>query len=621
MCSQKRRPQSPLGPGVGERSEPELGPAHRRRRNTASLHDASRAHYTPEERRAAIEAYQMSGLSLQAFGRTWGVSGESLYLWLKAYREHGPKGLEHPHGNGRRGRKPLAVSVREEIVAVKRRFPDFGFRRVRDFLARFHGLRVSTGGVRSAVKAAALPPTVLPKRRGRRHEIVRRFERSRAGELWQSDITSFVLARESRRVYLIVFLDDFSRYVVAFGLHVHQRQDIATEALLEGIARFGKPKEVLTDQGRQYYAWRGKSEFQRLLDKEGIRHVVSRAHHPETLGKCERLWETIGKELWDRAHPKDLADARERLSHYFRHYNHYRPHQGIGGLVPADRFFGADSTIRKTLEAAMIQNEIRLALGERPRKPVFLVGQIGDQQVSLIGERGRLVVQTPGREEAIHFEEIGTQGVSDDDGRKDADDERGCAHDTSGARVQKAATVHPGAEAGLSDPLPVGSGERGGEEPSARAVRDALGVLARGDDEAGDLEAARGAADPSVAAESASGGGDGVRTSAPAEKTRQAECGERRPAERPGDAEEADHEARATDRVAGPTDRGPEDPALQPGPGASATTEGRGRGDGEERRCGEEAPSGASFETRSDRGSAKPADDGVSEETSPWLWG
>jgi transposase InsO family protein len=109
-------------------------------------------------------------------------------------------------------------------------------------------------------------------------------------DLWQSDITSFHLARQSRRVYLTVFLDDCSRYVVGFALNMHQRQDLVVEALMSGIARFGKPREVLTDQGRQYFAWRGKSAFQKLLVNEGIQHVVARAHHPETVGKCERLW-------------------------------------------------------------------------------------------------------------------------------------------------------------------------------------------------------------------------------------------------------------------------------------------------------------------------------------------
>ena len=109
-------------------------------------------------------------------------------------------------------------------------------------------------------------------------------------------------------------LDDFSRYVVSASLYLHQRQEIVIETYLEGVARFGKPQEVLSDQGRQYFAWRGKSDFQKLLRRDGVHHAVARAHHPETVGKCERLWETIKKEFWDRVQPKDLADARARLA-------------------------------------------------------------------------------------------------------------------------------------------------------------------------------------------------------------------------------------------------------------------------------------------------------------------
>jgi hypothetical protein len=194
-------------------------------------------------------------------------------------------------------------------VRTKRRFPTFGLKKVRDFLRRFGGQSVSTGSVRKVLAAEGLHQPIQPARR-RKREIIRRVERSKPGELWQTDITSYVLTRSRVRVYLTVFLDDFSRYVVSWSLATHQKSALVCEALMDGIERFGKPEEVLSDQGRQYFAWRGKSDFQRLLVREGIRHVVSRTHHPETLGKCERLWETIGTELWQRTQPQDLGEAR-----------------------------------------------------------------------------------------------------------------------------------------------------------------------------------------------------------------------------------------------------------------------------------------------------------------------
>ena len=629
MSEDERRPGVD-GPGGGERSEPEPGPSAgqqatrgRQGRAAAKRH----RHYTPEERRAAIEAQEKSGLSVDDFSRTFGISPVTFQFWRRAYREHGPKGLEHPFGKGKRGRKTLPPALREEIVSVKRRFPDFGFRKIRDFLSRFQGLKVSSGGVRSTLAAAQIPPAQKPKRRGRRQPTVRRFERSRPRELWQSDITSYVLARESRRVYLTVFLDDYSRYVVSFGLELHQRQELVTEALLDGITRFGKPNEILTDQGRQYFAWRGKSDFQKLLVKEGIEHVVSRTHHPQTLGKCERLWETVGQEFWDRVHPEDLAEARERLTHFFTHYNHFRPHQGIDGLVPADRFFSAEESARKTLESAMAENELRLALGERPRKPVFLFGQIGDHQVSLSGERGRLVVHTSdGAVETLQLEELGTTGAMSDEkrsehGQHDSNRSRSPGSERSGTgtaggdvsgvstpraaasggvgdsdtgrtlgaaapeAVSAAADAH--VPAGLPDPLTLAPGERGGAETGARALHSDTRVLGGDREQERECRAPQRPADPALADEPARGVGHGVRAPQAAEDTPEKGCalgvvviarsGEpARAGDEPCRAAEGDRAAQAGTRPAQQPDRDPEVAPQQSAHGVPAR-EGGGR--------------------------------------------
>ena len=69
------------------------------------------------------------------------------------------------------------------------------------------------------------------------------------------------------------------------------------EALSRGIAEHGVPREVLTDQGRQYTAWRGHTDFEAELKRQGIQHIKSRPHHPQTLGKIERFWKTLWDEL------------------------------------------------------------------------------------------------------------------------------------------------------------------------------------------------------------------------------------------------------------------------------------------------------------------------------------
>jgi transposase InsO family protein len=371
----------------------------------------AKRHFTPDERRQAVEAYQASELSQHAFARQWGLSHLTLGVWVRKYEREGPQGLERLAAGPvrRRGKAPLAPALQAEIVAVRRANPEFGWKRVRSWLWRFAGLAVSTSSVRRVSAAAGLPAAepVARRRRGQK-KPPRRFERSRPGELWQSDITYLNVPWRRAPLYLIVWLDDHSRYVVGWGLYAHQRAEIVLDTFEEASARWGSPTEALTDQGRQYFAWRGKSAFTKLLDRLGIKHVVARAHHPETVGKCERLWATVKKELWERVRPRDLDEARERLGHFFGHHNHYRPHESLGGMVPADRFFGVEGDVRRAVEETVAKNALRLALGEAPRRPVFLVGQIDGQAVSVHGESGRVVVQTPdGARREIATQDLG----------------------------------------------------------------------------------------------------------------------------------------------------------------------------------------------------------------------
>jgi transposase InsO family protein/transposase-like protein len=356
--------------------------------------------YNEDLRRQAVEAYRKSGLSQKDFSKIWGVAEVTLGRWNSLYEKYGPKGLEGSifqdtfRKYKERHHKRISETLQKEIIKTKLENPMFGLRKVKDFLHRFEGLKVSTGTIRKTLVEENIPLVEVVKKRRRSSDKIRTFERARPMQLWQTDITSYVLARHSQRVYLTVFLDDNSRYIVAWSLELRQTGEFVMNCVLNGIQKFGKPEEILTDQGRQYFSWRGKSEFQHLLDREGIKHVVARSHHPQTVGKCERLWETIGVEFWARARPQELSEARERLKYYIDHYNHFRPHQGIDGMTPADRFFGVESEIRKVLEETIEQNSLRLALDQRPKSPVFLVGQIDGKSVSLHGENGHLIFQS-----------------------------------------------------------------------------------------------------------------------------------------------------------------------------------------------------------------------------------
>jgi transposase InsO family protein len=282
----------------------------------------------------AVEALE-SGADRRDVAAVIGVGSSTVGSWHKQYREGGVSGL---------CRKASSIAVRkqctkleEKILAHRREHPDRGVRRIRDDLRREEGLSVSAEKVRTVVNEAGLGNPPPPPHR--RPPAPRRFERSLPNAMWQIDIFTFQLKR-LYRVYLIGIIDDHSRFLVGWGLYRQQTTEAVLEVLKGAIGQWGAPREILSDNGRQFVAWRGETRFQRVLKQQGIQHVRSAPHHPMTLGKIERFWQTLWREYLSEAVFASYADACRRIDHWIQYYNHQRPHQGIDGGCPVLRSGG-----------------------------------------------------------------------------------------------------------------------------------------------------------------------------------------------------------------------------------------------------------------------------------------
>jgi hypothetical protein len=178
--------------------------------------------------------------------------------------------------------------------------------------------------------------------------------------------------------------------MVGLELYRSQTADQVMEVYRRAVGEYGVPKEMLTDRGRQYTNWRGSTRFERELGKDRVRHIKSQAHHPMTLGKVERFWKTIYEEFLVRAQFGSFEEAQERVRQWVQYYNHKRPHQGIGGLCPADRYFEIQAELRKTMEQGIAENVLEMALRGKPREPFYMVGRMEGQSVVLRAEKGKL---------------------------------------------------------------------------------------------------------------------------------------------------------------------------------------------------------------------------------------
>jgi transposase InsO family protein len=384
-------------------------------RRGGAKHRSPPGQHPIELRRKAVQLLVEESLPRDLVAEELGVSAATLGIWLGRYQEAGEAGLlRRPPCLGK-GKLHLAPAVHQAIVTVKREHPAFGVRRIAQWLRRALLLPGSAETVRQTLHRHDLLPKSRPKPAKRNPPKPRFFERRTPNQLWQSDIFTFRL--NGQNAYLIGFIDDHSRYLTGLGVFRSQTAENVLEVYRRAVGAYGVPKEMLTDNGKQYAAWQGKTRFQMELAKDRIHHIRSAPHHPMTLGKIERFWKTIWEEFLERARFETFESAVERIGYWVKYYNHQRPHQGIEGLCPADRFFGIQKEVREAVERGIEANVQELALRGKPQTPFYMVGRVGQQNVVLQAERGQVHILVDGQDaEAGRHEhggeaETGTAGV------------------------------------------------------------------------------------------------------------------------------------------------------------------------------------------------------------------
>ena len=82
--------------------------------------------------------------------RHFGISRETYYQWKRAYEAEGEKGLINSKPCPANPKLRLSQPIEEKILYLRTRY-HFGPLRIAWYLARYHGIKVSEGGVRGVL--------------------------------------------------------------------------------------------------------------------------------------------------------------------------------------------------------------------------------------------------------------------------------------------------------------------------------------------------------------------------------------------------------------------------------------------------------------------------------------
>jgi len=341
--------------------------------------------YTYSEKKRVLEAFllkeEFSNMPAKEFCKICGVSYPSFLRWGRRI-EWDASRIEEL----RRSRKKkeatststkLEEAVERKILAIKTAHKNWGPLKIKQYLWRHEQRLIPQTSIYKFLKLQGLVKERQPSEENR-HD--RKFEYDYPMAAVQMDLMHLTLT-DGETIYLVTLLDDYSRYVLQSRFIAVKTMDEVTDVFKETVRRYGVMDVLLTDHGSEFVSWQKLTRFEQLLVDLDVNYIASGPDKKENQGKVERWHQTVREELRMRGPVDQSSEAQLWIRELVDMYNYERPHQGIGGLLPADRFFG----MREELEAEL--ERYKANTGKRLSQQIYFVCRVGEKKLVVSGER------------------------------------------------------------------------------------------------------------------------------------------------------------------------------------------------------------------------------------------
>jgi transposase InsO family protein len=274
-----------------------------------------------------------------------GVSYRTLGRYLRVWETDGYEGLKPkpPWNSGKTQVRDLPAAIREAI-ALRKECPE---RSVKDIISilEMEG-KIQPGSIRRQTLQRHLQGAGYSAKQARANvktgsRAARRFQKAHRCELWQSDIKygPYLPIGEGGKmcqVYLCVFLDDCSRFVVSAAFGEKMDGTLVEECFRQAVMRYGKPDVLYVDNGAQYITqW-----LARACHTLGTVLLHTKPYDPEAKGKVEAFNHRVNAFLSETAleRPRTLEALNRHLEAWISEYYHKNGHRSLGGVPPLAAF-------------------------------------------------------------------------------------------------------------------------------------------------------------------------------------------------------------------------------------------------------------------------------------------
>ena len=276
----------------------------------------------------AFERRQLRAKILESSG----LSERTLRRNIQHYKEKGYKSLEDIPRSDKGSLRAVPEAAVNEAVKLREEIPERSVRRIIEIL---EGEKIIKPGEvpRSSLNRHLIQRgygAAQLRAAGKSAQPSSRFERKHRNDLFQTDIkygVPLVVNGKKKKTYLLTLIDDKTRMIMHAEFYDNQRLPILEDCFRKALLKFGKPKEVLVDNGKIFVSKWFKLACARLC----INHVAAKPYSAKTKGKCEKYHQRVDEFLRELAlEPvKTLPELNRKFAVYLDEGYTHDPHGAL----------------------------------------------------------------------------------------------------------------------------------------------------------------------------------------------------------------------------------------------------------------------------------------------------
>ncbi len=238
------------------------------------------------------------------------------------------------------------MDIAEKAAVIHERYPDMGYRRIRDKLKRDHHIDISDKRMLRICRKTNIRSTIKYSRKGctrsekdpqvtAENVLDRKFHADNPNEKWLTDVTEFRWYKgpEIHKVYLSAILDLCDRRIVSYVIRDSNDNKLVFDTFDIAIGKNPDAKPIFhSDRGFQYT----NNVFHQKLVDQGMTQSMSRVAHCIDNGPMEGFWGILKRERYYGRRFTSRESLIEMIRKYIDYYNCERTQRNLGILTPME---------------------------------------------------------------------------------------------------------------------------------------------------------------------------------------------------------------------------------------------------------------------------------------------